>query len=174
MLRILGSARQLCHGITRREMLRAGGLGVAALGGIDLSLPDLLRLSECSAAEASVRPRSFGKAKAVILLHLYGSPSQLETFDCKPDAPAEIRGELKPIDSSLPGCQVCELLPNTSRVMDRTTVLRSMTHPYPLHGVAFALTGTPTIDGAMELAPRDPRHWPFLSLIHISEPTRPY
>ncbi len=165
MLRILGSARQLCHGITRREMLRAGGLGLAALGGVDLALPDLLRLSEVSAAETAARPRSFGRAKAVILLHLYGSPSQIETFDPKPDAPVEIRGELKSIDSSLPGCQVCELLPHSARVMDRTTVLRSLTHPYPLHGVAFALTGTPTIDGTMELSPRDPRHWPFFGSV---------
>ena len=55
------------------------------------------------------------------------------------------------IPSSLPGCQVCELLPNMAKVMDRTTVLRSLTHPYPIHGVAYALTGVPAIDVAMEL-----------------------
>ena len=49
--------------------------------------------------------------------------------------------------------------------MDRVTVVRSLTHPYPIHGVAFALTGTPTIDGPMELNPRDPRHHPFLGSV---------
>src|SRR6185503_8071436 len=57
------------------------------------------------------------------------------------------------------------LFPQMAKVMDRTTVLRSMTHPYPIHGVAFALTGVPTIDVAMELSPRDPRHWPFLGSV---------
>src|SRR5207244_4093127 len=96
------------------------------------------------------------------LLFLYGSPSQLELADMKPNAPLEIRGDLRPIRSSLPGLDVCELFPNMARVMDRMTVVRSMTHPYPIHGVAYATTGTPTIDVAMELAPRDGRHWPFV------------
>jgi hypothetical protein len=164
MLRILGSARQLCDGLTRREMLRAGGLG---LGG--LTLPQLWQLRSAAAANAgnasTPRAASFGRAKSIILLHLYGSPSQLETFDPKPNAPAEVRGELRAISSSLPGCQVCELLPNAAKVMDRTTVIRSMTHPYPIHGVAFALTGIPRIDAAMELSPRDAAHWPFFGSV---------
>jgi hypothetical protein len=108
---------------------------------------------------------SFGRARSVILLHLYGSPSQLEWADMKPNAPLEIRGQFGSIPSTLPGCDVCELLPNLARVMDRTTVIRSMTHPYPIHGVAYALTGVPTIDVAMELSPRDPRHWPFFGSV---------
>ncbi|MEX2026802.1 MAG: DUF1501 domain-containing protein [Pirellulaceae bacterium] len=156
MLRILGSARQLCHGISRREMLRVGGLG---LGG--MSLPQILSLQEASAAEAGQHGPSFGKAKSIILIHLYGAPSQLEWVDCKPNAPVEVRGELGTIPSTLKGCDVCELFPNMAKVMDRTTVLRSLTHPYPIHGVAFALTGVPVIDVAMELSPHDPKHWPF-------------
>src|SRR5215468_2555900 len=101
MLRILGSPKHFCDGLTRRDMLLAGGLGLCGLG-----LADLLR------AEEAPRPpraaRSFGKARACILLFLYGSPSQLETFDMKPQAPAEIRGELKPISSTIPGMPVCE------------------------------------------------------------------
>jgi len=128
-----------------------------------MTLPDLLRGQDAAAREG--KPRSFGKAKAVILLHLYGSPSQLEWVDPKPNAPVEIRGELGSIASSLPGCGVCELLPNFAKVIDRTTVLRSMTHPYPIHGVAYALTGTPLIDVAMELSPRDPKHWPFFGSV---------
>src|SRR5205085_4056615 len=88
-----------------------------------------------------------------------------ELCDMKPDAPVEIRGEFKPIRSSLPGADVCELLPHVARVMDRVTVVRSMTHPYPIHGVAYALTGTPQIDIPMELNPRDHRHWPFVGSV---------
>jgi hypothetical protein len=161
MLRILGSAQRLCSGWTRREMLRAGGLGLLGLG-----LADSFRLQEARAARPAAGPeRHFGRAKACILLYLYGAPSQLETFDPKPDAPLEIRGELKSIPSRLPGCDVCELLPHAAQVMDRVTVVRSVTHPYPIHGVAFAVTGVPQIDIAMELNPRDPRHWPFLGSV---------
>ena len=109
-------------------------------------------------ASGAAPPRSFGKAKACILLYLYGSPSQLETFDPKPDAPAEVRGELGAIRSRLPGADVGELLPHTAGVMDRVTVVRSLTHPYPIHGVAYALTGVSQIDAPMELNPHDGRH----------------
>jgi hypothetical protein len=98
-------------------------------------------------------------------LYLYGAPSQLESFVMKPGAPIEIRGELRPIRSTLPGADVCELLPHVARVMDRVTVVRSMTHPYPIHGVAYALTGAPQIDIPMELNPRDARHWPFVGSV---------
>jgi hypothetical protein len=158
MLRILGSPKRCCDGWTRREMLWAGGLGLFGLG-----LADFLRLSEAQAAGAAQRALPhFGRAKACILLYLYGAASQLETFDMKPDAPVEIRGDLKPIRSALPGCDVCELLPNAARIMDRVTVLRSLTHPFPIHGVAYALTGVPHIDVPMELNPHDSRHWPFV------------
>jgi hypothetical protein len=161
MLRILGSPRRLCDGWTRREMLRAGGLGL-----LGITLPDYLRLSEAQASESRQPvPRSFGKAKSVILLYLYGSHSQIETFDPKPDAPVEVRGELKSIRSALPGLDVCELLPNLARVMNRVTVVRSVTHPYAIHGVAYATTGAPLTDIPMELNPRDGRHWPFIGSV---------
>lgn len=162
MLNILGSRRNLCRGVTRRDWLRIGGLGLAGL-----TLPELLRLQDASAETASgqSKPKTFGKARSIILVHLYGSPSQLETFDPKPNAPVEIRGELNQIPSNVPGLDVCELLPKSAQVMDRSTVIRSMTHPYPLHGVAFALTGVPAIDVPMELNPRDPRHWPFFGSV---------
>jgi hypothetical protein len=160
MLTILGSPKKLCDGVTRREMLQAGALSLFGLG-----LTDYLRLQAHASPTPAPAARSFGRAKACILLYLYGAPSQLETFDMKPDAPAEIRGELRPIRSSLPGLDVCELLPNLSRVMDRVTVVRSLTHPHPIHGVAYALTGTPVIDIPMELNPRDGRHWPFIGSV---------
>jgi Protein of unknown function (DUF1501) len=155
MLRILGSPQRLCDGVRRRDFLRAGAFGLAGL-----SLPQLLQ-----AADSSFRTnheKSFGKAKSCILLYLYGSPSQLETFDMKPDAPLEIRGEMKPIASAIPGYRVCELLPETAKVLDGCTVVRSMTHPYPIHGIAYATTGIDDPQGSREVDPRHPDHWPFI------------
>lgn len=158
MLRILGSSAKLCDGLTRRDLLHIGGLG--AFG---LTLPSFLKLK----ANESTRPNdsAFGRAKACILLFPYGSPPQHETFDPKPDAPAEVQGELKSIPSALPGVRVCERLPRIAQVMDRLTVVRSVTHPYPDHGVAYALSGIPTYTPALETAPRDPRHWPFIGSV---------
>jgi hypothetical protein len=159
MLRILGSPKRFCDGWTRREMLWAGGLGLFGLG-----LNDYFRLSALQAAPRKPA-KSFGRAKACILLFLYGSPSQLETVDVKPDAPVEIRGEMKAIRSRLSGLDVCELLPRFAQVTDRVTVVRSLTHPYPIHGVAYATTGVPEIDIPMELNPRDARHWPYVGSV---------
>lgn len=159
MLRVLGSPKHLCTGHTRRDLLWAGGLSLFGLG-----LPDYLR---ATARQPERKPAGaqFGRAKACILLYLYGSPSQLELADPKPDAPLEVRGELGSIRSTLPGCDVCELLPHTSRVMHHVTVVRSLTHPHPIHGVAYATTGVPDIDVAMELNPHDNRHWPFIGSV---------
>ena len=160
MLRVLGSRTRLCDGLTRREVLRAGGLGVLGLG-----LADLGRLLEAQAASPAKALPGFGKAKSCILLYLYGSPPQHEVFDLKPDAPVDVRGELKPIATSVPGVRISELLPRTARVMDRVTLIRSLSHPYNIHGAAYALTGTPTTDIPMELNPRDGRHWPFFGSV---------
>ena len=151
MIRVLGGPKRLCDGLTRRDLLRVGALGMLGAG---------------STASASInRPASFGRAKSCILLYLYGAPSQIETFDPKPKAPLEIRGEFKSIASSLPGLDVCEGLPLLARVMDKVSVIRSMTHPYPIHGVAYALTGIPRMELAMELNPRDAGHWPFVGSV---------
>jgi hypothetical protein len=84
MLRILGTRRTLCDGVTRRDLLQIGGIGALGLGLADAA----------KAAEASPSAATFGKAKACILLFPYGSPSSHETFDPKPGAPAEIQGEM--------------------------------------------------------------------------------
>jgi hypothetical protein len=159
MLRILGTPKTLCDGVTRRDFLHVGSLGVFGLG-----LSDLFRLQETQAATARVG-RAFGKAKACILLFPYGSPPQHETFDPKPEAPAEIQGEMKAISTRVPGLKIGEGLPRIARVMDRVTVVRSMTHPYPEHGVAYAVSGIPTYTPALETLPRDPRHWPFIGSV---------
>lgn len=156
MLRILSSPKTLCDGMSRRDLLWAGGLG--ALG---LTLEQFLR-GQAHGAESA---RHFGRAKSCILLYLYGAASQLETWDPKPDAPAEVRGTLGSIRTSMPGVEVGELMPHFARVIERTTVIRSMTHPYPIHGVAYATSGIPQIDVAMELSPHDGRHWPFIGSV---------
>src|SRR6266478_4802146 len=154
MLRILSGEKKLCDGLSRRDLLQAGGLGLCGLG-----LDSFLGLKSLQAGSSDGRlAAGFGKAKHCILLYLYGAPSQLETFDMKPDAPVEVRGTMKPIPSVLPGLDVCEHLPHIAGMTDRVTVVRSITHPYPIHGVAFATTGIPAIDVAMELAPFDMRH----------------
>jgi hypothetical protein len=160
MLRILGSAKRLCDGWTRREMLRAGGLGL-----FGLPWASLLRLQEMQAASAADRPGGFGKAKACILLYLYGAPSQLETFDLKPDAPTDVRSQFQPRATSVPGLHVCEHLPLTARLMHLTTLVRSLSHPYNIHSAAYTLTGIPKTDIPLELNPRDARHWPFFGSV---------
>ncbi len=121
MLRILGSRSRLCDSLSRREALLAGGV-------MGLSLADLL-----AAPAPDKAPPSFGKAKACILLHLYGSPPQHETFDPKPDASDDVRGELKPIATSVPGLRIGELLPKTAAMMDKVALIRSMSHRDPHH-----------------------------------------
>jgi len=157
MLRILGSRKVFCDGLTRRDLLHVGAL--APLG---LSLADW---SRAAAPSTSSTAGGFGSAKRCILLYLWGSPSQLDTFDPKPDAPVEVRGALGSIPTALPGVRIGEVLPRIARSLDRVTVLRSLTHPYPVHGTAFATTGVPATDIPMESDPRDPRHWPFVGSV---------
>lgn len=159
MLRILGSAKTLCDSISRREMLCAGGLGA-----LSLSLPDLLRLRQLQATE-SFDSAGFGQAKRIMLLCLYGAAAQHETYDPKPDAPAEIRGEFAPISTVVPGLQIGEHMPKLAAIADRVTFIRSMTHPYNIHSAAYTLTGVEKVDIPMELGPYDSRHWPFFGSV---------
>src|SRR5215468_948703 len=100
MLTMLGSPRRCCDGLTRRETLKAGAL---SLWGGGFSLPNLLRAEE--ARHTGQRP---GKAKSVMLLYLLGGAATQDMWDLKPTAPAEVRGEFKPIATSAPGIQICE------------------------------------------------------------------
>ena len=165
MLRVLGSPISILgqhspSNITRRELLHAGGLTAAGL-----SLPQLLASQKLAAASTAPQGIGFGSAKRCLFLYLYGAPSQLETVDMKPHAPVEIRGTMKPIPSVVPGLDVCEHLPEMAKIMDRVTVVRSVTHAHPVHGVAFATTGIPSIETAMELSPYDQRHHPYVGSV---------
>src|SRR5438552_13518791 len=124
MLRLTGPAQRACDGWTRRDLLQAGGL--AALG---LTLPQVL-----PRAAAGAGGPGFGRARACVVVFLFGGPSQLDTFDLKPDAPAEFRGEFRPIATSVPGVRICEHLPRLARQAERFCLLRGMNHPHPRHG----------------------------------------
>jgi hypothetical protein len=111
------------RGITRRQMLRAGFLGLGSL-----SLADLLRLR---AAGSPGQPK---KDTAIIVLWVHGGPSHLETYDLKPDAPTATRSIFKPIRTRVPGLDVCEYLPRHAQIADKFTLLRSVAHDEADHG----------------------------------------
>ena len=113
MLTISGASHRLCDGVTRRDALRIGALG---LGG--LSLPGLLRAEHAAGITKS--------HKAVIMIYMVGAPPHQDMYDLKPDAPAEIRGEFRPIDTNVPGIQICEHLPKLASIMDKLVPLRSV------------------------------------------------
>jgi hypothetical protein len=157
MLRVLGSNKVFCDGLTRRDLLHVG-----ALVPLGLSLAGWSRAAEQGTSSAA---SGFGSAKRCVLLYLWGSPSQIDTFDPKPDAPREVRGALGSIPSVLPGVRVGEVLPRIAGMLDRITVLRSLTHKDPIHGTAFAFSAVPTTDLQLEGSVRDPRHWPFVGSV---------
>lgn len=139
MLDVLGPTYRTCDGVSRRCFLRAGFLGLAGL-----SLADHLRARE--AVRAAGRPT---RNTAVILLWLGGGPSHLDMYDLKPEAPAEFRGEFKPIRTNVPGIDVGEHLPLQARHMDKMAVVRSGWHTNAGHGMGahWMLTGyVPTIE----------------------------
>ena len=122
---ILGRASRRCDGVSRRDFLRVG-----ALGGLGLTLPSLLR------GEAHAGERRGAKAKSVILVYLGGGMSHHDTFDPKPDAPAEVRGQYKPIATCLPGVQVGEKLPLMAQQLDKISLVRSGSHNNDHHETA--------------------------------------
>jgi hypothetical protein len=113
-------------------MLRLGSLSALCLG-----LPEFFR------RQTVASERTGPRAKSCILLWLDGGPSHLETFDLKPDAPAEVRGPFQLIATNVPGIEICELLPHTARVCDKLAIVRSVTSPLGEHGLAnrYLLTG---------------------------------
>ena len=122
--------------LNRRGFVKAGFLGMAGL-----ALPDLLRLEQ--AARAAGRPTS--RDKAVIILWMRGGPSQHETWDPKPDAPAEFRGAFGAMPTKVPGIRICDLLPKSARIMDKWSIIRSLHHNDAGHsrGDQHCFTGYP-------------------------------
>jgi len=128
MVTIYGQQSRFCDGVSRRNFLKIGALG---LGG--LALPELLQ------AESQMGIRR--SHKAVIMIFLPGGPSHQDMFDLKMDAPKEIRGEFKPIKTSVPGIEICEHLPLLAKLADKYTLIRSMVGAEDNHYAIQCLTG---------------------------------
>jgi len=131
MITMLGSPRRCCDGLTRRETLQAGALGM--LGGM-FGLPQVA---------SSAIPKKGGKAKNVIVLYLLGGAPTQDMFDMKPDAPSGIRSEFKPIPTNASGMHVCELLPKHAKWMDKCALVRSVNHKAGCHNPMPSFTGYP-------------------------------
>src|SRR6516162_6733671 len=123
-----------CEGFHRRDFLKLGAGGLFGLG-----LADLLRL-EALGSKANATAK---RADAVIMIWLAGGPATIDMWDLKPNAPEGIRGEFKPISTSVPGVEISEHLPKMAKAMDKATVVRSLYHTIPSHEIAtvFMTTG---------------------------------
>ncbi len=155
MLTIYGDSRSACDGVRRRQILQAGGAGL-----FGLTLPQLLAAESHSKGAAP-------KAKSVIFMLLFGGPSQLETFDMKPEAPEQIRGPFKPISSKTPDLLISEYLPKMAAASDLYTVIRTMSHDFNDHsgGGHYLQTGKRwhvPIGGGFSPTPKD---WPSMGSI---------
>jgi hypothetical protein len=140
MLSVVGRGARLCDGITRREVLRAGGLAFTGLMSADWLRA---RASAGPSRRGSESRRgSFGRARACILLYSYGGPSHLDIWDLKPDAPREVRGEFHPAATSVPGTLITEHLPRLAQLADRYAIVRSVTHRDNDHAVGTYLALT--------------------------------
>jgi len=132
MLTILGNRHQLCDKVSRREALRIGALGVGGL-----TLADLLR--------ADAQAGKSNSHKAVIMIYMCGAPSHQDMYDLKMDAPAEIRGEFRPIPTNVPGIEISEHMPRTAAIMDKLVPLRSVVgSPNGAHDSFICYTGRTT------------------------------
>src|SRR5262245_21622376 len=128
----------------RREWLHLGGLGL-----LGLSFPRRLH--------ASGKARREPIAKSCVLFVLHGGPSQLDTWDMKPSAPVEVRGEFKPIATSVPGIHICEHMPRLAQMANRFTIVRSMTHTMLSHNTAtyHITTGQPPLRDLIAFTPTE-------------------
>jgi len=155
MLSIAGPRSRYCDGVSRRACLQIGALG---LGG--LALPEILR---CQAEAAVGRP-----LKGIIMILQPGGPTHIDTLDLKPDAPAEVRGEFRPIPTTVPGLDVCELLPRLARMADRYTVIRSLVGFLDDHNTHWCTTGWEShreMDSSPLVPGFPPGGWPSLGAI---------
>jgi hypothetical protein len=155
----------LLQSVSRRRLLQATAAAGLANWGVSASTPAAERLPR-------IPDRLFGRAKSVILLWLSGGPPQHETFDPKPDAPAEIRGPFQPISTNVPGIHFSELLPRTARMADKLAIVRSLFTNNNIHGGSgyWVLTGRQLVSGDGE-NPR-PDDWPFMgSLVKLLKPS---
>src|SRR5262245_31885493 len=151
-----------CEGtLPRRQFLRTGLTGLFSLG-----LADLFRLQ---ARAGAGRPAS---GPSIIVVYLWGGPSHLETFDPKPEAPAEYRGTQAPIPTNVPGIHITERLPLLSRIADKYCLIRSVAHESPQHVGAIHTTITGYPGELIETPPYKPKYPDLFTVAHKLLPTR--
>src|SRR5207244_2359710 len=177
MLTIPGRKGCLCDGPTRRELLRAGSVGL-----FGLNLANFFQWQKAQGASRLDGAHGFGSAKSVILIFLQGGPSHLDIWDPKPEAPTSIRGEFKAIPTNVPGIQLSETMPMLAQQMDKCALIRSMSYtPTGLFNHTAAiyqmLTGYPPdkVSPSGQLEPPSPADFPTAGS-HISKlkpPTEP-
>src|SRR5690242_4301904 len=178
MLVIPGRRCTTCEGPTRRELLRAGSIGL-----FGLNLANFLAAQKnAQAADKYAGARGFGSAQSVIMVFLQGGPSHIDIWDPKPDAPSNIRGEFKPIKTKIPGTQISETMPMMADQLDKCTLIRSMSYtPNGLFNHTAAiyqmLTGYPPdkVSPSGQLEPPSPADFPTAGS-HVSKlkpPTEP-
>src|SRR5437764_7660085 len=120
--------RPFCDGLSRRDFVR---LGTASLFGMSFTLPGLLAARALAAQQGQPT-----RDVSLIFLYLHGGLSTIDTFDLKPDAPAEFRGEFRPIDTNVPGVRIGEHMPRTARQMDKIALIPSFRHTISIPGPA--------------------------------------
>jgi hypothetical protein len=158
------AVRQASRFLGRRRLLQAGmlsclGLGRAELAGSTLASP----------------PRTTARIRSCIVLFFYGGPSHLDTWDMKPSAPAEVRGEFRPIATRVPGVHICEHLPRCARIADKLAIIRGMHHTMRNHNSAAveALCGRTPLKGDLELLADDPASFPcYGASLSFAQPGR--
>ena len=135
----------------RRSFLKMGVLGLAGL-----SLTDLLKAE----AATAVKGKPISRERSVIILWMRGGPSQHETWDPKPEAPIEYRGEFAAMPTKVPGIQICDLLPMSARIMNKWSIIRSLHHTDAGHssGDQICFTGYPAAPNRKTAIPQFPRH----------------
>lgn len=172
-----GAGRDTCDGVTRRELLRVGGLSM-----LGLSLPNVLRMQRAAASEGAGGGPGWGKAKSVILLYLQGGPSHLDLWDPKENVPDNVRSVFQPIATKTPGVQVTELLPKFAQVVDKVTLIRSMSYtPIGLFNHTAAiyqmLTGytADKVSPSGQLEPPSPKDFPNVgsNIVRLKPPEQP-
>jgi hypothetical protein len=176
-----GIANDTCDGLTRRDLLRVGGSGV-----LGLSLAQMFALQNATAntntTQAPAGGPGFGKAKSVIFIYLQGGPSHLDLWDPKDNVPDKVKSVFKPISTKLGGVQVMETLPKIAQILDKTTLIRSMSYtPNGLFNHTAAIyqmhTGytTDKVSPSGQLEPPSPKDFPTLgsNIIKFKPPTVP-
>jgi hypothetical protein len=169
--------KDTCDGVTRRELLRIGGSAILGVG-----LVDLLTLQSAAAYTDDRPERGFGKAKSVILVYLQGGPSQLDLWDPKDDVPDNVRSPFKTIATKLPGVQLTEVMPKLAQILDKATLIRSMSYtPIGLFNHTAAIYQMVTgytadkVSPSGQLEPPTPKDFPNLgsNIVRLRPPAVP-